>query len=52
METTNSYLSSLNITTPEDLNTSPTLLPTPDGANIISHRRKNTSSQLTSFVIS
>jgi len=52
MEMANSYLSSLNITTPEYLNTSPTLLPTLDGASIISHLRKDTSSQLTSFVIS
>jgi len=52
MEMANSYLSSLDITTPEHLNTSPTLLPTPDGAYIISHLRKNTSSQLTNFVIS
>jgi hypothetical protein len=48
----NSYLSSLNITTPDYLNTSPTLLPTPDGAYIISQLRKDTSSQLTSCVIS
>jgi hypothetical protein len=52
MEMANSYLSSLNITTPEYLNTSPTLLPTPDGAYIISHLRKDTFSQLASFVIS
>jgi hypothetical protein len=52
MEMANSYLSSLTITAPEYLNTTPTLLPTPDGAYIISHLRKDTSSQLTSFVIS
>jgi len=52
MEVAKSYLSSLNIITPEYLNTSPTLLPTPDGAYIISLLRKDTSSQLTSFVIS
>jgi hypothetical protein len=48
----NSYLSSLNIVTPEYLTTSSTLLPTTDGAYIISHLRKDTSSQLTNFVIS
>jgi len=52
MEMANSYLSSLNIITPEYLSTSPTLLHTPDGAYIISHLRKDTSSQLTNFVIS
>ena len=52
MKMANSHLSSLNITTPEYLKTSPTLLPTLDGAYIISHLRKDTSSQLTSFVIS
>jgi hypothetical protein len=52
MEMANSYLSSLAITTPEDLKAPPTLLPTPDGAYIISHLRKDTSSQLTSFAIS
>jgi len=52
MDMANSYLSSLKITTPDYLNTSPTLLPTLDGAYIISHLRKDTSSQLTSFVIS
>jgi hypothetical protein len=52
MEVANSYLSSLNIITPKYLNTSPTLLPTPDGAYVISHLRKDTSSQLTSFIIS
>jgi hypothetical protein len=52
MEMANSYLSSLNITTPDSLHTSPALHPTLDGAYIISHLRKDTSSQLTSFVIS
>jgi hypothetical protein len=52
MEIANSYLSLLDITTLEYLNTPPTLLPTPDGAYIISHLRKDTFSQLTSFVIS
>jgi len=52
MEMANSYLSPLNIITPKNLNTPPTLLPTPDGAYIISHLRKDTSSQLTNFVIS
>jgi len=46
------YLSSLTITTPEYLNTTPTLLPTPDGAYIISHLRKEISTQQTIFVIS
>ena len=44
MDMANSYLSSLTITTPEDLKAPPTLLPTPDGAYIISHLRKDTSS--------
>ena len=52
VEMANSYLSSLTVTTPESLNTAPTLLPTPDGAYIISHLRKDTSTQHTSFVIS
>jgi hypothetical protein len=52
MEMAISYLSSYNITTPEHLNTSPTLLPTPDGAYIFSHLRKDNSSQLTNIVIS
>jgi hypothetical protein len=51
MEMANSYLSSLDITTPDYLNTPPTLQTTPDGAYIVSHLRKDTSSQLTSFVI-
>ena len=33
-------------------NTTPTLHPTPDGAYIISHIRKDNSTQLTNFVIS
>jgi hypothetical protein len=52
MEMATSYLNSLTVTTPESLNTAPTLLPTPDGAYIISHLRKDTSTQQTSFVIS
>jgi hypothetical protein len=52
MEMANSFLSTLNITTPEEYKSPPTLLPTPDGAYIISHIRKDTSSQLTNFVIS
>jgi hypothetical protein len=52
MEMANSFLSSLTITTSEDLRAPPALLPTPDGAYIISQLRKDTSSQLTSFVIS
>jgi hypothetical protein len=52
MDMANSYLSSLNITTSESLKASPSLLPTPDGAYVISHLRKDTSTQLTSFVIS
>ena len=51
IEMAKSFLSSLTIS-PEDLKASPPLLPTPDGAYIISHLRKDTSSQLTSFVIS
>ncbi len=46
------YISSLNITIPDSHHTTPALLPTPDGAYIISYLRKDTSSQLTSFVIS
>jgi hypothetical protein len=52
MEMANSYLSSLDITTLDYLNTPPTLLPTPYGAYIIPHLRKDTPSQVTSFVIS
>jgi hypothetical protein len=52
MDMANSYLSSLNITTPEFLKASPALLPTPDGAYVISHLRKDTSAQLTNFDIS
>jgi hypothetical protein len=47
-----SYLTSLNVVTPEYLTTTPTPLPTPDGACIISHLCKDTSSPLTNFVIS
>ncbi len=52
MEMAVSYLASLTVITPDYLSTSPTLQPTPDGAYIISHVRKDTSSQLTNFVIS
>ena len=52
MEMAISYLTSINVITPEYLTTTPTLLPTFDGAYIISHLRKDTSSQLTIFVIS
>jgi hypothetical protein len=52
MEMAISFLASLTVVTPDYLGTSPTLLPTPDGAYIISHVRKDNSSQLTNFVIS
>jgi hypothetical protein len=52
MEMTHTYLSSLNLTIPDSHLATPALLPTPDGAYIVSHLRKDTSSQLTSFVIS
>jgi hypothetical protein len=52
MEMAISFLASLTVVTPDYLNTSPTLLPTPDGAYIISHVRKDNSFQLTNFVIS
>jgi hypothetical protein len=52
MEMAISYLTSINIITPEYLTTTSTLLPTPDGSYIISHLCKDTSSQLTNFVIS
>jgi hypothetical protein len=47
-----SYLSSTNNITSEYATAPPTLIPTHDGAFIISHLRKDTSSQLTHFVIS
>ena len=47
-----SYLSSTNNITPEYATTSSTLNPTPDVFYIISHLRKDTSSQLANFVIS
>jgi hypothetical protein len=52
MEMAISFLSSLAVVTPDFLTTPPTLQPTPDGAYIISHVRKDNSSQLTNFVIS
>jgi hypothetical protein len=52
MEIAISDLISINIVTPEYLTTTPALLPTPDGAYIISHLRKDTSSKLTNFGIS
>jgi hypothetical protein len=44
MDMANAYLSSLNITTRESLKAFPTLLPTPDGAYVITHLRKDSSS--------
>jgi hypothetical protein len=52
MEMAFSFLASLTVVTPDYLSISPTLLPTSDGAYIISHVRKDNSSQLTNFVIS
>jgi hypothetical protein len=52
MEMAITYLSSISITTSAADKAPPTLLPSPDGAYIISHLRKDTSSQLTNFVIS
>ncbi len=46
-----SYLSSTNNITFEYATAPPTLIPTPDGSYIISHLRKDTSSQLTNFFI-
>jgi hypothetical protein len=40
MEMANTFLSSLAITTSEEDKAPPTLLPSPDGAYIISHLRK------------
>ncbi len=47
-----SYLSSTNTITSEYATAPPTLIPIPEGSYIISHLRKDTSSQLTNFVIS
>jgi ribonuclease BN (tRNA processing enzyme) len=47
-----SYLSSTNNITSEYTTTPSTLIPTPDCSIIISHLHKDTSSQLTNFVIS
>ena len=44
MEMAISFLASLTVVTHDYLITSPTLLPTPDGAYIISHVRKDNSS--------
>ena len=52
LEMTISYFTSICVITPEYLTTTPTILTTYDGAYIISHLRKDTSSQPTSFVIS
>ena len=52
VETAISYLKSIHIITPEYLTAAPTLLPTPDRSYIISHLRKDTSSNMTNFVIS
>ena len=46
------FLASLTVVTPDSLSTSPMLQFTPDGAYIISHVRKDNSTQLTNFVIS
>jgi hypothetical protein len=46
------FLTSLTAATPDFLGTPPTLQPTPDGVYIISHVRKDNSSQLINFVIS
>ena len=52
MEMAVSFLTSLTVVTPDHLSAAPTLQPTQDGAYIISHVRKDNSSQLTNFVIS
>jgi hypothetical protein len=52
IEMATSYITSINIITPKHLATTPRLLPSPDGSYIISHLRKDTSSQKTNFVIS
>jgi hypothetical protein len=52
MEMVTSFLASLTVVTPDYLITSPTLQPTPEGEYIISHVRKDKSSQLTNFAIS
>ena len=46
------YLSSTNTITEEHNHAPPTLIPTSDGSYILSHLRKDTSTQLTNFVIS
>ena len=51
MEMAISYHTSIHVVTPAYLTTTPALLPTPDGAYTISHLRKDTSTQLTNFVI-
>ena len=52
MEMAVSFLASRTVVTPDHLSPSPTLQPTPNGAYIISHARKDNSSQLTNCVIS
>jgi hypothetical protein len=52
MEMAIPFLASLTVDTPEYHGTSLALLPTPDEAYILSHVRKDNSSQLTNFVIS
>ena len=47
-----SFLTSLTVVTPDHLNATPTLQPTPYGAYITSHVRKDNSTQHTNFVIS
>jgi hypothetical protein len=47
-----SFLASLTVVTPDHLIATPTLQPTSDEAHIISHVRKDNSSQLINFVIS
>ncbi len=47
-----SYLAHTNTITSEYATAPPTLIPTPEGSYIVSHLRKDTSSQLTNFVIS
>jgi hypothetical protein len=51
MEMAISFLASLTVGTPDYLITTPILQPTSDGAYIISHVRKDNSSQLPNFVI-
>ena len=47
-----SHLSSINNITSDYATTTPKFIPTPDGSFVISHLRKDTSSQLTNFVVS